>query len=110
MPNCFPLIQDEEVNAAYAALLPDLGYWNDWQSFLENIQNPVTWGARTIPGFNAFLANAYNGGDFGGTIGIEAAVNAGTADPWDYTEYLAEQGRYYYDLAMAAFFEIYGQP
>lgn len=110
VPNCFPLIQDDELNEAFAALLPDLGYWNEWVSFMENIQNPVTWGARTIPGFNAFLANAYNGGDFNGTIGIEAAVSAGSVDPWDYTTWLAEQGRYYYDQAMTAFYEIYGQP
>lgn len=109
-PNCLPMIQDEELNAEFAKLMPDLGYWNDWETFLANIRNPVTWGARTIPGFNAFLANAYNGHDFNGTVGIEAAVNAGTADPWDYTEWLAEQGRYYYDQAMTAFYEIYGQP
>ena len=37
-------------------------------------------------------------------------MNAGAADPWDYTTWLAEQGRYYYDQAMAAFYEIYGTP
>lgn len=110
LPNCLPLIQDDELNAAFAALMPDLGYWNDWVSFMENIQNPVTWGSRTIPGFNAFLVNAYNGGDFNGVIGIEAAVREGVADPWDYTEWLAEQGRYWYEDAMEAFFEVYGAP
>ncbi|MBQ8202320.1 MAG: extracellular solute-binding protein [Clostridia bacterium] len=110
VPNCLPMIQDEELNAAFADLMPDLGYWNDWASFMENIKNPVTWGARTIPGFNAFLANYYLGNDFNGVIGIEAAVDQGVADPYDYVEELAEQGKYYYEQAMAAFFEIYGQP
>lgn len=110
VPNCFPMIQDDELNAAFAALLPDLGYWNDWISFMENIQNPVTWGARTIPGFTAFLSNYYQTADFNGVNGIEAAVAEGAVNPWDYTDKLAEQGRYYYDQAMAAFYEIYGQP
>ncbi len=110
LPNCLPMIQDEELNAALAPLFPDLGYWNDWETFLGNIKNPVTWGARTIPGFNAFLANYYNGADFNGVIGIEGAISQGAVDPWDYVDALAEQGRYYYDQAMTAFFEIYGQP
>ena len=110
IPNCLPMIQDEELNQAFAALMPDLGYWNDWVSFMENIKNPVTWGARTIPGFNAFLANYYNGADFNGVVGIEAAIDQGAVDAYDYTALLAEQGRYYYDQAMTAFFDVYGQP
>ncbi len=110
LPNCLPMIQDEELNAALAPLFPDLGYWNDWETFLNNIKNPVTWGARTIPGFNAFLANYYQNADFNGVVGIEGAVSAGAVDPWDYVDLLAEQGRYYYDQAMTAFYEIYGQP
>lgn len=110
LPNCLPMIQDDELNQAFAALMPDLGYWNDWVSFMENIKNPVTWGARTIPGFNAFLANYYNGADFNGVVGIEAAIDQGAVDAYDYTALLAEQGRYYYDQAMTAFFDVYGQP
>ncbi len=110
IPNCLPMLQDEELIADFIKLMPDLGYWNDWESFMDNIQNPVTYGGRTIPGFAAFLANAYQGGDFNGVQNIETAVDSGAADPWDYTTWLAEQGRYYYDQAMAAFFEIYGQP
>ena len=51
------MIEDEEVTAAMTPLFPDLGYWNDWSAYLSNIQNPVTFGGRTIPGFNTFIAD-----------------------------------------------------
>jgi hypothetical protein len=43
-------------------------------------------------------------------VGIEAAIAAGTVDPYDYTDKLAEAGRKYYDEAMAVFYGVYGQP
>lgn len=108
VPNCWPMIQDEELNAEFAKLLPDLGYWNDWENLLANVKNPVTWGARTIPGFNAFLAGYYQSADFGGVQGIEAAISAGAADPYDYVTELEAQGKYYYEEALKAFKLVYG--
>jgi multiple sugar transport system substrate-binding protein len=110
VPNCLPMITDEEVVDAYVALMPDLGYWNDWAAFMDGIQNPVTWGSRSIPGFASFVNNYYHGSDYNGTVGIEAAIAAGTVDPYDYTDKLAEAGRQYYDEAMAVFYGVYGQP
>ena len=110
VPNCLPMVTDEEVVEAYVNLMPDLGYWNDWAAFMEGIQNPVTWGSRSIPGFASFVNNYYHGSDYNGTVGIEAAIAAGTVDPYDYTDKLAEAGRQYYDEAMAVFFGVYGQP
>ena len=110
VPNCLPMITDEEVQAAYVALMPDLGYWNDWAAFMDGIQNPVTWGSRTIPGFQSFVNNYYHGSDYNGTVGIEAAIAAGTVDPYDYTDILAEAGRKYYDEAMDVFYGVYGKP
>ena len=57
LPGSLPMIEDEEVTAAMTPLFPDLGYWNDWSAYLSNIQNPVTFGGRTIPGFNTFIAD-----------------------------------------------------
>ncbi len=110
VPNCLPMITDEEVVNAYIAIMPDLGYWNDWAAFMGGIQNPVTWGSRSIPGFASFVNNYYHGSDYNGTVGIENAIREGTVDPYDYTDKLAEAGRQYYDEAMAVFYGVYGQP
>ena len=103
------LLDGEEVVDAYVNLMPDLGYWNDWAAFMAGIQNPVTWGSRTIPGFASFVNNYYHGSDYNGTIGIEGAIKAGTVDPYDYTDILAEAGRKYYDEAMEVFYGVYGK-
>ncbi|MBR3494379.1 MAG: extracellular solute-binding protein [Clostridia bacterium] len=108
LPGSLPMIQDDEVNAAMAPLFPDLGYWNDWEAYLANIQNPVTFGGRTIPGFNTFITDYYHGSDYNGYTGIEAAINAGAIDPYDYTDKLNEAGRQYYEDAMAVFQAAYG--
>ncbi len=104
-----PMIEDAEVGAAMAAIMPDLGYWNEWEAFFSAIQNPVTFGGRTIPGFNTFITDYYHGSDYGGFTGIEAAINAGAVDPYDYTDTLDEMGRKYYDDAMAVFYTVYGE-
>lgn len=108
LPNCLPMIQDEELNEALAPLFPDLGYWNDWESFLANIKNPVTWGGRTIPGFNTFIATYYNGGDYNGVPGIEAAVSAGNAMPEEYVKQLEDNALACYNQAIESFKTVYG--
>lgn len=110
VPNCLPMIDDEELRAEFAKLLPDLGYWNDWDAFLSAIKNPVTWGSRVIPGFQAFVDNDYHGSDYNGVTGIEAAISQGVADPNDYIDILAQKGLDRYNEAMAAFYAVYGQP
>lgn len=109
VPNCFPMVEDDEVRAAYAALLPDLGYWNDWDAFLSNIKNPVTWGSRVIPGFQTFVDFDYHGSDYNGVTGIENAIREGVVDPNDYVDILAQKGMERYNEAMAAFYAAYGQ-
>ena len=108
LPGSLPMIQDDDVNAALAPLFPDLGYWNDWTEYLANIQNPVTFGGRTIPGFNTFITDYYHGSDYNGYTGIEGAINAGAIDPYDYTDALNAAGRQYYEDAMKVFYEVYG--
>ena len=109
LPGSLPVVEDEEVVAALTPLFPDLGYWNDWSSYLANIKNPVTFGGRTIPGFNTFIADYYHGSDYNGYVGIEAAINAGAIDPYDYTDALDEAGRTYYQDAMKVFYSVYGE-
>lgn len=104
-----PMIEDAEVGAAMAAIMPDLGYWNEWEAFFAAMQNPVTFGGRTIPGFNTFITDFYHGSDYGGYTGIEAAIVAGAVDPYDYTDTLDEMGRKYYDDAMKVFYTVYGE-
>jgi len=104
-----PMIEDEEVAAAMAGIMPDLGYWNDWEAYFSNIQNPVTFGGRTIPGFNTFITDYYHGSDFNGVVGIEGAINAAVIDPYDYTDTLDAKGVEYYEAAMEAFYAVYGQ-
>ena len=108
--NCLPLMQDEEINAALLELLPDLGYWNDWEGFLANVQNPATFGGRTIPGFNTFINDYYHNSDFNGVIGIHNAVYENVIDAYDYVDILNETGRQYYDDAIEAFYAVYGKP
>ena len=109
VPNCLPMIDDDDVRAAMVELMPDLGYWNDWDSFLANIKNPITWGGRVIPGFQNFIDFSYGTGDFNGVNGIENAIREGVADPNDYVDILAQEGLKYYNEAMAAFYAVYGQ-
>ena len=112
LPGSLPMIQDPEVNAALAPLFPSaetLGYEIDWEGYLANIQNPVTFGGRAIPGFNTFVTNYYHGADFGGFIGIEEAIRQGAVDPYDYVDELNKQGRKAYDDAMAIFYTVYGE-
>jgi len=109
LPGSLPMIQDEEVNKALVPAFPDLGYWNDWESYLANIQNPVTFGGRTIPGFNTFITDYYHGSDYAGYTGIESAIAAGAIDPYDYVDALDEAGRQYYDAAMEVFYSVYGE-
>lgn len=115
VPGSLPMIEDEEVNAAISALFPALTnaageeYWNDWFAFLENAKNPVTFGGRTIPGFNNFIALYYHGSSYGEYTGIEAAINANAIDPYDYTDDLDAAGRRYYDETMEAFYAVYGK-
>ena len=114
VPGSLPMIQDEEVNAAMAAIMPALAdsngnvYWDDWAGFFAAIDNPVTFGGRTIPGFNTFITDYYHGSDYAGYTGIEAAIAAGAIDPYDYTDALNTAGRQYYDDAMAVFYSVYG--
>lgn len=110
LPGSLPMIQDDEVNAALAPLFPGedkLGYSIDWEGYLANINNPVTFGGRTIPGFNTFVTNYYHGADFNGYVGIETAINEGAVDPYDYVDELAKQGRKAYDDSMAIFYTVY---
>lgn len=106
--NCLPMLQDEELQAAMLTVLPDLGYWNDWEGFLANITSPATFGARTIPGFNTFINDYYHNSDFNGVIGIHNAVFQGAVDAYDYIETLNAKGREYYDAAIKSFTAIYG--
>lgn len=111
LPGSLPMIQDEEVNAALAPLFPNeekLGYSIDWVGYLANIQNPVTFGGRAIPGFNTFVSNYYHGADFGGYIGIEEAIRQKAVDPYDYVDELNSRARKAYDDAMAIFYSVYG--
>lgn len=110
LPGSLPMIQDDEVNAALAPLFPGedkLGYAIDWEGYLANINNPVTFGGRTIPGFNNFLVYYFDA-DFNGVIGIEAAIDQGAADPFDYVDELNAQGRKAYDQVMDVFYTVYG--
>lgn len=115
VPGSMPMVEDTEVIAGMASILPALKdaagneYWNDWAGFLVNCNNPVTFGGRTIPGFNNFIALFYHGSAYGEYTGIENAINAGAIDPYDYVDALDEAGRKYYDETMAAFYETYGQ-
>ena len=106
MPNVVPATTNPAVWEAYRALYDD-SWW--WDGFFANVMNPVPLGARNIPGFDAFLAEIYNGLDYNGVTGIEAAVFAGVADPYDYVDMLNEKGREYYDQYMETFYEIYGE-
>ncbi|MGN0745916.1 MAG: ABC transporter substrate-binding protein [Aristaeellaceae bacterium] len=116
VPGSMPMVADDEVIAAMAAIMPELKtaagdvYWYDWEGFLANCTNPVTFGGRTIPGFNSFIANYYHGSDFNGYTGIESAINANAINLWDYVDDLNTTGREYYDQTMEVFFSVYGQP
>jgi multiple sugar transport system substrate-binding protein len=104
-PNVIPATVNPEVWAAYRALYDD-SWW--WDGFFANCMNPVPLGARNIPGFDAFLAEIYNGLDYNGVTGIENAVFQGVADPYDYVDMLNQKGREYYDSYMKTFKDIYG--
>ncbi|MGN0777524.1 MAG: hypothetical protein ACI4MJ_00105, partial [Aristaeellaceae bacterium] len=116
VPGSMPMVADDEVVAAMASIMPELKtaagdvYWADWEGFLANCTNPVTFGGRTIPGFNSFIANYYHGSDFNGYTGIEGAINANAINLWDYVDDLNNTGREYYDQTMAVFLSVYGQP
>ncbi len=115
VPGSVPMIQDEELNDLFVDLFPPMKnasgevYWDDWEAFFANCNNPVTFGGRTIPGFNNFVALFYHGSAYGEYTGIEAAIYADAIDPYDYVDALDEAGRKYYDETMAAFYETYGQ-
>lgn len=114
VPGSMPMVADDEVIAAMAAIMPELKnaegdvYWSDWEGFLANCTNPVTFGGRTIPGFNSFIANYYQSSDFNGYTGIEAAVNANAISVWDYVDELNQTGLNYYNETMAVFTKWYG--
>ena len=46
---------------------------------------------------------------YNGYTGIEAAINAGAIDPYDYTDSLDEAGRKYYEDALNVFYSVYGE-
>ncbi len=106
IPNCLPITTNAEVWEAYRKLYDDSPYWD---GFFKNAQRPVSLGGRVIPGFDTFLNEVYFNGDYNGVIGMEAAVFAGVADPYDYADKLNEAGRRYYDTVMAEFYKIYGK-
>ena len=106
LPNVIPATTNANVWEAYRSLYDD-SWW--WDGFFANTMNPVPLGARNIPGFDAFLAEIYNGQDYNGVVGIEAAVFAGVADPYDYVDMLNQKGREYYDTYMETFHETYGE-
>ena len=115
VPGSMPMINDDEVIAALSAIMPELKtasgdvYWSDWSGFLANCTNPVTFGGRTIPGFNNFVNLYYHGSDFNGYTGIESAINANAINLWDYVDTLNTTGRTYYDETMAVFTSVYGE-
>lgn len=106
LPNCLPLINDDELWAAYAKLYPDDPAY---AAFFKLANEPVPLGGDGIPGFAAFLADVYNGSDFNGVIGIEGAVMQGVIDANDVAADFNKKGREYYDLAMDEFYAIYGE-
>lgn len=114
VPDWTPMTTDEEVWDAYWALYQtnDAEYWADknvdWDTLEKQLQRPVPLGGVAIPGFNTFLAEVYSGSDYNGTVGIEAAVFGGVADPYDYTEMLNQKGREYYDNIMKVLYDVYG--
>lgn len=90
-------VQSELINMAANKEMPD-----------TNITSPATFGARTIPGFNAFINDYYHNSDFNGVIGIHNAVFQGAVDAYDYIEILNAKGREYYDAAIKSFTANYG--
>ncbi|MDR2505683.1 MAG: extracellular solute-binding protein [Oscillospiraceae bacterium] len=106
LPDCVPLTEDEEVWAAFRTLFDDSPYWD---GYFAGLHRPVSLGGVAIPGFNTFLSEVYNGSDYNGVIGIEAAVFEGVADPYDYADTLNAKGREYYDAVMDEFYAVYGK-
>lgn len=115
IPGSVPMIEDDELQTAFVNLYEPLKnasgevYWDDWEGFFANCTNPVTFGGRTIPGFNDFVALFYHGSAYGEYTGIEAAIFANAIDPYDYVDALDEAGLDYYNKTLAKFYETYGK-
>ena len=107
--NLLPVVNDPELNAAVAAIMPDLGYWNDWEAFFNAKGNIAPAVGRTCPSWNDFWANVYANGDYNGEKNLDrAATGTRTVDPMDYVEYLnagfADQAKKSYEK----FCQVYG--
>jgi multiple sugar transport system substrate-binding protein len=107
LPNCMPLINDEEVWTAYRKLYPDDPAYD---AFFKNSREPVPLGGQGILGFEEWLGEVYNGGDYNGVVGIEGAVFEGAMNANDAAADLNAKGHAYYEQAVNTFYTIYGQP
>ena len=108
LPNCFPLINDEEVWAAYRTLYP--AGEPAFDAFFQLCREPVPLGSRGILGFDQWLNEVYFNGDFNGYTGVETAVFAGALNANDAVAELESRGRQYYLDMLDTFYAVYGRP
>jgi multiple sugar transport system substrate-binding protein len=114
VPNCFPLIDDDEVWNGFRGLFisaaEDEFKAAALDAFMQLAREPVPLGSRGIPGFAQWLTEVYFESEWNGVIGVEAAVFQGVLNAHDAVAELEEKGRQYYLEMMDVFYMVYGRP
>lgn len=97
-PDTLPLTNDQESWDAVAANLPDNDYY---KNYLEYMREPVALGGATLPGFQTYLDEVQNGGEYG--VVSEAVIN-GEVNAHDIAGELTEKLNQYHQDALAEIF------
>lgn len=107
-PNFVPTIVDDEVNAKLASIMPELGYWDDWESFFAgrtNANGPI---GRIAICWNDFWNNVYANGDYGGYTNLDDAAWSKAVDPMDYVQVLNDGFAAQQQKSLEKFRQVYG--
>ncbi len=106
--NLLPVVNDPELNKALAAIMPDLGYWNDWEGFFASQVNTSVVASRTTIGWSDFWTNVYCNGDYNGYKNLDEAFFAGAVNPEDYVQILNKGFAEQQKGALERFRTVYG--
>lgn len=97
-PDTLPLTNDQDSWDAVAANVPDNKYY---KNFLDHMREPVALGGATLPGFQTYLDEVHNGGEYGV---VSEAVIKGEVNAHDISGELTEKLNQYHLDALAEIF------
>lgn len=105
-----PAIRTEAVMDKIVSLMPDLGYWNDWEGLFDSLTNAVPSAHQFLLGWDEFNTDVYTATSYNGWNDYMWAAFRGIVTAADYTELLNNGFPPSREKAIEKLYSVYGTP